>query len=315
MRENYGRGKPSWPGTDNDHLLLHLRQISRRHSAIGLIFFEPEMTITRFAPSPTGRLHLGHAYAARVAHDLARKKEGRFWVRFEDIDHTRVRPEYYDGILEDLQWLGLQWDGEPWQQLDRLDHYQGALEKLKELEVVYPCFCTRKEIETELTQITNAPHGPEGPLYPGTCRGLGEFPQNREPAWRLNTRKAAQLAGHLSFHDMQHGEIAVVPHLLGDVILARKDIGTSYHLAVVIDDAAQEVTHVTRGEDLLPSTHVHRLLQSLLGLSEPNYLHHRLILDDSGQRLAKRHASLAIATLRNQGLTSFEVLELLGQHN
>lgn len=259
------------------------------------------MIRTRFAPSPTGKLHLGHAYAARVAHDLARENGGRFLVRFEDIDHTRVRDEFYRGILEDLRWLGLEWDGEPWRQLDRLDHYQTALEHLKSLGIVYPCYCTRREIETELANLTHAPHGPEGPLYPGTCRGLKSPPPQREPAWRLNAAKAAAMTGPLTFTDQRHGVITVEPELLGDVILARKDIGTSYHLAVVVDDAAQEISHVTRGEDLLGSTHIHRVLQNLLQLSEPCYLHHSLIMDESGQRLAKRHDALSIETLRERG--------------
>jgi len=266
------------------------------------------MTITRFAPSPTGKLHLGHAYAAKVAHNLAREQRGRFLVRFEDIDHTRVRPEFYQGILEDLRWLGLDWDEEPWKQLDRLAHYQAGLDRLKALGIVYPCYCTRREIETELANLSHAPHGPEGPLYPGTCRGLTTPPDDREPAWRLDFKKATDLVGPLTFHDQGHGQIAVDPGLLGDVILARKDIGTSYHLAVVIDDAAQKITHVTRGEDLLGSTHIHRVLQALLNLPEPTYLHHQLILDDSGERLAKRHDALAIATLREWGADPWNFL-------
>jgi len=259
------------------------------------------MITTRFAPSPTGRLHLGHAYAAKVAHDLARENGGRFLLRFEDIDHTRVRPEFYDGILDDLRWLSLDWDGDPWRQRERFDCYQVALDRLKDMDVVYPCFCTRKEIEAELTHLTHAPHGPEGPLYPGTCRESKTNPTDREPAWRLDFEKAASQVGCLTFKDEQRGRIGVDPGLLGDVILARKDIGTSYHLAVVVDDGAQEITHVTRGEDLLSSTHVHRLLQALLDLTEPRYFHHPLILDDSGKRLAKRHDSLSIATLREKG--------------
>ena len=266
------------------------------------------MNTTRFAPSPTGRLHLGHAYAAKVAHDLARENGGRFLLRFEDIDHTRVRPEFYQGILDDLRWLGLNWDGDPWRQLDRIEHYQAALNRLKNMGVVYPCYCTRKEIEAELNHLTHAPHGPEGPLYPGTCRELEVLPTNREPAWRLDFQKAASLLGELTFEDERHGVIKVNPGLLGDVILARKDIGTSYHLAVVVDDSAQEITHVTRGEDLLASTHVHRLLQALLDLPEPRYLHHQLVLDDSGQRLAKRHDSLSIATLRERGEDVWKLL-------
>lgn len=268
------------------------------------------MITTRFAPSPTGKLHLGHAYAASAARDLAQVSGSRFLVRFEDIDHTRVRPEYYDEILADLDWLGFHWDGEPWRQIDRIDHYQVALETLKELNVVYPCYCTRREIETELANLAHAPQGPEGPLYPGTCRGVKHPPGDREPAWRLDPSAAAQIVGDLTFHDEIHGTIRVDPALLGDVILARKDIGTSYHLAVVVDDAAQKITHVTRGEDLLPSTHVHRVLQSLLELPEPKYHHHRLITDQSGKRLAKRNDALSISTLREKGLSAGQVKKM-----
>lgn len=260
------------------------------------------MVVTRFAPSPTGYLHLGHAHAARVAHDLAREQGGRFLVRFEDIDHTRVRQKYYDAILDDLRFLGLVWDDTPWKQLDRLDHYQEAIETLNRLGVLYPCYCTRREIERELAQISHAPHGPEGLHYPGTCRHRRDRPEGREPSWRLNTDKVAALVGPLSFSDELQGTITVVPDLLGDPILARKDIGTSYHLAVVIDDAAQKITHVTRGEDLLQATHLHRVLQTLLDLPEPRYLHHRLILDARGHRLAKRDNALAIQSLRKEGV-------------
>jgi glutamyl-Q tRNA(Asp) synthetase len=258
------------------------------------------MVITRFAPSPTGRLHLGHAFAARVAHDLARDRGGKFLLRFEDIDHTRVRTEFYRAIEDDLRFLGLSWDGTPWRQLDRLPHYRSALDTLKSLGVLYPCYCTRREIKAELESMTRAPHGPEGPLYPGTCRNRKGPPPDREPSWRLDTRKAANMTGPLTFFEESDGLTTVDPHLLGDVILARRDIGTSYHLAVVIDDAAQHISHVTRGRDLLHATHLHRLLQALLQLPEPHYHHHRLILDGNGQRLAKRHHALAIQTLREQ---------------
>lgn len=261
---------------------------------------------TRFAPSPTGKLHLGHAFAAVVARRLAVQLSGQFLLRFEDIDHTRVRQDYYAQIETDLHWLGLEWDETPWRQLDRLESYHASLEQLKSNGIVYPCFCTRRDIEHELAQLTRAPHGPEGPLYPGTCRDLSpveieERLKTQTPSWRLNSRRASTLAGPLTFTDLIHGTIEVEPTLLGDVILARKDIGTSYHLAVVLDDAAQKITHVTRGEDLLPSTHVHRLLQHLLDLPEPLFLHHELIVDDQGQRLAKRHDSLALSTLCEQG--------------
>jgi glutamyl-Q tRNA(Asp) synthetase len=274
------------------------------------------MVVTRFAPSPTGNLHLGHAFAALVAYRLSLAKKGRFLLRFEDIDHTRVRPEFYQQIEDDLHWLGLDWPEPTWKQLDRLASYHEALSRLKDLGVVYPCFCTRRQIEQELAHLTRAPHGPEGPLYPGTCRKLtagqiAQLSQSTEPAWRLNALKAGQLVGPLSFHDLCHGTMPVDPTLLGDVILARKDIGTSYHLAVVVDDAAQEITHVTRGEDLLPSTHVHRILQCLLGLREPQFLHHALIVDENGQRLAKRHDSLSLAAMKERGTSSPEILARL----
>ncbi len=272
-------------------------------------------TRTRFAPSPTGRLHLGHALAAKVAHDLARAHGGEFLLRHEDIDATRVREEFYRGIEDDLRWLGLDWDGEPLRQGDRLGAYEQALEELKARGVVYPCFCTRREIQRELAAMASAPQGPEGPLYPGTCRALDPA-DSRERiaagdahAWRLDAEKAASVAGPLAFHDLRFGRTSVDPLLLGDVVLARKDIGTAYHLAVVVDDAFQEITHVTRGEDLLPSTHVHRLLQTLLDLPEPLYLHHPLALDEHGRRLAKRDQAASIAGLRDEGWTSAALLD------
>lgn len=274
-------------------------------------------TITRFAPSPTGPLHLGHAFAACVAHHLARSRGGRFLIRFEDIDHTRVRPGFYDPILDDLRWLGLEWDEPPLRQSSRLAAHARALTQLQSRGAVYPCFCTRREVEAEILSIANAPHGPEGPLYPGTCRALSPAEREQRAAagmphcWRLDAFAAARITGPLTFHDERHGLTRVDPAVLGDVILARKDLGTSYHLAVVLDDAFQNVTLVTRGEDLLPSTHVHRLLQSLLDLPEPRYHHHALIVDDAGRRLAKRHDALALSTLRAGGLTPDDVLRRL----
>jgi glutamyl-Q tRNA(Asp) synthetase len=270
---------------------------------------------TRFAPSPTGRLHLGHALAAKVAHDLAREApEGKFLLRFEDIDGPRVREAFYQGIEEDLRWLGWMWDGEPLRQTLRTKAYETALDALKAMDLVYPCFCTRREILAELAQMASAPQGPEGPIYPGTCRHLGETKREAKMkagvahSWRLDAAKAAARVGPLTFRDLRHGLMQVNPLLLGDVVLARKDIGTAYHLAVVVDDAFQEITHVTRGEDLLSSTHVHRVLQCLLELPEPLYLHHRLITDAAGQRLAKRNDSLSIAAMREAGKTPDEVL-------
>ncbi len=263
---------------------------------------------TRFAPSPTGRLHLGHVLAAKVAHDLARKSAGGvFLLRHEDIDGPRVREEFYQGIEDDLRWLGLVWDGEPLRQTARITVYEEALGELRERGLVYPCFCTRREIQDEWARMAAAPQGTEGPVYPGTClrltpdERLEKLHSGMPHAWRLDARKAAAITGPLTFRDLRFGEIPVNPDLLGDVVLARKDIGTAYHLAVVVDDAFQEISHVTRGEDLLTSTHVHRLLQVLLGLPEPLYLHHELVLDEKGIRLAKRNESLSIASLREAG--------------
>jgi len=272
---------------------------------------------TRFAPSPTGRIHLGHVLAARVAGDLARQSpDGRFLLRFEDIDAPRVREEYYSGIEEDLTWLGLQWDGEPLRQTSRTAAYEVALERLREMGLVYPCFCTRREIQEEWANMAAAPQGPEGPVYPGICRRLTHDDSQEKiaagipHAWRLDSEAAFAVTGPLTFHDLRFGCIPVNPSLLGDVVLARKDIGSAYHLAVVVDDAFQEITHVTRGEDLLASTHVHRLLQALLGLTEPVYHHHLLVVDQEGKRLAKRCDALSVAAMRDSGMTAGEVLAI-----
>jgi glutamyl-Q tRNA(Asp) synthetase len=264
-------------------------------------------------------LHLGHALAAKVAHDLARQHAGEFLLRHEDIDATRVRDAFYAGIEEDLHWLGFDWDGPAMRQSTRLAAYDSALQRLRSMGLVYPCYCSRRGVEQELAAMAAAPQGPEGPLYPGTCRGMEQAERRRKletgatHAWRLDARKAAALTGRLTFTDLRHGLVEVIPGLLGDVILARKDIGTAYHLAVVVDDAFQEITHVTRGEDLLPATHVHRLLQEVLGLPQPVYVHHRLVVDAQGKRLAKRHDALAIAAMRESGVTVATVLaELAG---
>ncbi len=270
---------------------------------------------TRFAPSPTGRLHLGHALAAKVAHDLARKNGGEFLLRHEDIDGSRIREAYYAGIEEDLRWLGIDWDEEPLRQTDRLPAYAQALKSLQDQGFVYPCFCTRRDIQNEIATMASAPQGPEGPLYPGTCRAIDPLEAQRKiqagqpHAWRLTANQAAKQSGPLTFTDLRFGKIQVDPLLLGDVVLARKDIGSAYHLAVVVDDAFQKITHVTRGEDLLPSTHVHRILQSILKLPEPQYLHHQLVLDETGKRLAKRNDALSLATLRENGATPESILQ------
>ena len=263
------------------------------------------MITSRFAPSPTGRLHLGHAWSALLAHDFARERDGTFLLRIEDIDPGRARPEHVESIFEDLDWLGLHWDGEPAFQSRRLAHYAEALDRLKAQGLVYPCFCTRAAIAAEIAASAAAPHGPDGPLYPGTCRDLSDADRERrmkaEPhAWRLNSVKAAEAVGAIYWRDGDT-EVQSEPASHGDVVLARKDAPTSYHLAVTVDDAAQGVTDVVRGRDLFAATDVHRLLQALLGLPAPHYHHHPLLLDAEGRRLAKRHGAQTIAELRAAG--------------
>lgn len=257
--------------------------------------------VTRFAPSPTGRLHLGHAYSALLAHDLARERDGTFLLRIEDIDPGRVRAEYVGGIIEDLLWLGLEWDGEMPYQSERLAFYAEALERLRADGLLYPCFCTRAEIAAEIAASAAAPQGPDGaPAYPGTCRALTDPDLSRPHAWRLDVAKAMARAGPLYWMD-GHTEVQAEPARFGDVVLARKDAPASYHLAVTIDDAAQGVTDVVRGRDLFAATDVHRLLQALLGLPTPLYHHHDLLTDASGKRLAKRHDAPTLADLRAAG--------------
>jgi len=259
--------------------------------------------VTRFAPSPTGRLHLGHAWSALLAHDFARDGEGTFLLRIEDIDPGRTRAAFVDGIIEDLLWLGLEWDGEMIYQSERLDHYAEALERLKVDGLVYPCFCTRADIAASVS----APHGREGPIYPGTCRGLSARDLDRPHAWRLDVAKAMARAGPLYWMD-DHTEVQAEPERFGDVVLARKDAPASYHLAVTVDDAAQGVTDVVRGRDLYACTDIHRLLQALLDLPTPNYHHHALLADAEGGRLAKRHGAPTIADLRAQGVDPVELV-------
>ena len=258
------------------------------------------MTVTtRFAPSPTGRLHEGHAVSAIRAHDFARDRGGQFVLRIEDIDGTRSRPEFVDGIIEDLAWLGLRWDALVFQSA-RLATYDAALETLKTRELVYPCFCTRAEIAAS----ASAPQGDVGPAYPGTCRGLSaEAIAARTDArcWRLDMGKALAETGALAWHDSEAGCVVADPMPQGDVVLARKDAPASYHLAVTIDDAAQGVTDVVRGVDLFAATHVHRVLQALLGLPVPAYHHHPLVVDAEGRRLAKRDGAPALAAMRAAG--------------
>jgi glutamyl-Q tRNA(Asp) synthetase len=267
--------------------------------------------VTRFAPSPTGRLHLGHAFSAVQAHDFARARGGRFLLRIEDIDGTRSRPEHVAGIIEDLGWLGLARDGPPVLQSERLPLYGAALDRLKAQGLAYPCFCTRAEIAREIAESGAAPHE-AGPVYPGTCRGIDASARMDEPhAWRLDMAAAAARAGSLVWTDLDAGEIAADPLVQGDVVIARKDAPVSYHLAVTVDDAAQGITHVIRGQDLFAATHIHRLLQALLDLPTPLYRHHRLLCESDGQRLAKRNGATSLADLRAQGADPAQLLAQL----
>ncbi|HEX8126727.1 MAG TPA: tRNA glutamyl-Q(34) synthetase GluQRS [Allosphingosinicella sp.] len=261
--------------------------------------------VTRFAPSPTGRLHLGHAFSALLAHDFARSRGGAFLLRIEDIDPGRSRAEHVDSIIQDLAWLGIEWDGEIVFQSERLDLYREALDRLRAAGLVYPCFCTRAAIAAEIEASAAAPHGPDGPLYPGTCRLLPPDERERrradEPhAWRLDVAAVSAETGPLYWSDGDT-EVQAEPRAFGDVVLARKDAPVSYHLAVTVDDAAQGVTDVVRGRDLYAATDVHRLLQALLGLPTPLYHHHPLLLDSQGRRLAKRSGAPTLRELRESG--------------
>jgi glutamyl-Q tRNA(Asp) synthetase len=281
---------------------------------------------TRFAPSPTGELHLGHALAALTAERAARRSGGRFLVRLEDIDGTRCRPEFAAGILQDLAWLGLRPDGPIWRQSERLSAYAAVLDRLRRRNLVYPCFCTRAEIEREIARAAEAPQGTDDPPYPGTCRRLTAAERQqlraagRQPAWRLDIRACLDALpdGDLEFEELGDvagpapGRVTVDPGTLTDVIVARRDIGVSYHLAVVTDDAAQRVTLVTRGSDLFPATPVQVLLQAVLGLPRPRYLHHRLVTDAHGRRLAKRDRDRTLRALREAGCTPDEIRGRVG---
>ena len=252
------------------------------------------MIRTRFAPSPNGQLHLGHAYAAVVAHDLARSRGGQFLLRIEDIDGTRSRADLVPEILADLEWLGLSWDGPVVFQSHRLDRYAQAAERLKAMGLLYPCQCTRAEVQAAARDL-----GPDGPLYPGTCRGRLVDPAGA--AWRLDMAKAQALAGPLAWSDERAGRQAAAPEQFGDIVLLRKEAPASYHLAATLDDAADGITLVTRGQDLFAASHVHRLLQALLGLPVPDWHHHLLLCEADGRKLAKRRGSPALADLRRAG--------------
>ncbi|MGB3278171.1 MAG: tRNA glutamyl-Q(34) synthetase GluQRS [Pseudorhodobacter sp.] len=290
--------------------------------------------VTRFAPSPTGPLHLGHAYSAILAHDMAQTMGGTFLLRIEDIDQGRSRPEWEAQIYDDLEWLGLSWAAPVMRQSERIEVYQSALDTLWDLDYLYPCYCTRRDIEAALTAPQEGAVGPDGPVYPGTCRKAG-LPHSmtarpKDAALRLEIAAASFLCEHhvigpgqiewsLGFTETgpaHHGWITTTREAyateIGDVVLARRDMGTSYHLSVVLDDAAQEVSHVVRGEDLFEATRIHVLLQRLLGLPVPTYHHHRLIRDDQGKRLAKRDDARALAKYRSEGATPADIRRMIG---
>jgi len=265
------------------------------------------MIVTRFAPSPNGPLHLGHAYAAVVAHDLARARGGRFLLRIEDIDGERSREELAEKFASDLKWLGLTWGGEAVHQSARLATYAEAAERLKAMGLLYPCHCTRAEVQAAATAM-----GPDGPVYPGTCRHRAADPAGA--AWRLDVGQALEITGPLTWLDEIAGEQAARPDLFGDVVLVRKDAPASYHLAATVDDAADGITLVTRGADLFAATHVHRLLQALLGLPVPTWHHHGLLVEPDGRKLAKRRNAPSLADRRRAGEDGPALADALRAH-
>lgn len=275
----------------------------------------PSAVVTRFAPSPSGALHVGHIYAALEALAMAHEAGGRCCLRWEDIDLSRCRREYRIRAEEDLAWLGLAFDGIPFVQSERISIYARACEQLRAEGLIYPCFCTRREIREQIDEAGRAPHGLPGFCYPGTCRNLSEteraerIDRGEAHCWRLDCRRAHDCVGILEWEDMLRGVQQCIPAEVGDAVLARKDCAAGYHLAVVIDDAAQGVTHVTRGEDLFEATHLHRLLQALLNLPVPVWRHHGLLRDEQGRRLAKRDGARSISSLREKGFSPAEVID------
>jgi glutamyl-Q tRNA(Asp) synthetase len=277
--------------------------------------------VTRFAPSPTGPLHLGHAFSALTAWDRAQALGGTFLVRIEDIDPARSRPDWETALMDDLHWLGLHWPDPVMRQSERLPEYRAALETLAGLGVLYPCRCTRGDIRATLSAPQEgAPlTGPDGPVYPGTCRSRPMQDAAPTDAIRLDMARALALAGPPAFTETgplhpgpHHPDPETMIHGIGDVVLARRDFGTSYHLSVVVDDAAQSITEAVRGADLFEATAIHALLQRLLGLPTPAYHHHRLIRDDTGKRLAKRDDARALAKYRAEGATPADIRAMTG---
>jgi glutamyl-Q tRNA(Asp) synthetase len=271
-------------------------------------FAQQSVAATRFAPSPNGRLHAGHAYSALCAHDFARAHGGKFLLRIEDIDGTRSRTEHVDAIIEDMRWLGLQWDGEVVFQSQRIEHYREALERLKAMGLIYRCRCSRSEI-AEALKHQPVPHGPDGPVYPGTCKGRNA--EEGDHSWRIDMAAALERVGPLTWTDLAAGDQQADPMQFGDVVLWRKDAPVSYHLAATLDDAADGISHVVRGLDLFAYTAIHRLLQALLDLPEPVYWHHPLLLDEKGDKLAKSKLSQPLAELRAAGINGPDLIDSL----
>lgn len=283
---------------------------------------DSDVTTTRFAPSPTGPLHLGHAYSAVMADDAAPARGGTFRLRIDDIDTGRVRAEYREGIDTDLAWLGLAVDGPVVVQSGRIVLYQAALDRLRDAGLVYPCFCTRAEIAAEIAASASAPHGADGPVYPGTCRGIDaaimadRLAAGGAPAWRLDVAAGIAQVGPLTWHDALIGRLTAQAALAGDVVLWRRPSGNdgggpAYHLASTIDDADMGIDLVLRGADLVAATHIHRLLQALLDLPTPAYHHHPLVAGADGRRLAKRDDAASLAVLRDHGLDGKALAEML----
>lgn len=272
---------------------------------------------TRFAPSPTGYLHLGHAASAI----FAAEKGDEFLLRIEDIDQTRCKPEFEASIYEDLQWLGLKWSSPVRRQSDHFADYQKTLQKLDDMGLLYPCFCTRKDIEAEIQRSQTAPHGPDEILYPRLCHPLtpnekaDKIASGIPYSLRLDVQKAVKMAGPLKWYDHEKGWQTAAPEKLGDVVLARKDTPASYHLCVTHDDALQDITLITRGMDLFHATDMHCLLQSILGLPTPEYHHHALLTDKDGKKFSKRDKSLTIREIRNKGFSALQLQDIIHSQN
>jgi glutamyl-Q tRNA(Asp) synthetase len=276
---------------------------------------------TRFAPSPTGHMHLGHVFSALFSYEVAKKLGGKFILRIEDIDSQRSSKIFEESIYEDLEWLQIKYIKDIRHQSEHMDDYKGAIKELQKLDMVYPCFCSRSDIKAEIMRAGNAPHEAEISIYPGTCRRLSKEERSEKIstetsfAWRLNIRAASKKLGNLVWTDLRLGKHTVPVGTMGDVVLARKDVPTSYHLSATLDDHIQRIGLVTRGEDLVSATHVHKIIQSLLELKSPIYLHHPLILDSKGVRLSKRTRAQTVKSLKTSGLKRDDVIDLFGKDN